>query len=155
MVARFRIALAETSSLRIMELQLAGSRCEQIMLLRLVCFGLCPCQHNGTYTRNVHPATPTKKPAQILRFAESKKEPLSRKILGKAARNALGKGTGPSNLSDTAVGIFLSRLKKWVQKSPEVVETSGLFAAASIWVQLDGGDWRTRTVDLLRVKQAL
>ena len=27
----------------------------------IVCFGLCPCQHNGTYTRNVHPATPTKK----------------------------------------------------------------------------------------------
>ena len=27
--------MAETSSLRIMELQLAGSRCEQIMLLRL------------------------------------------------------------------------------------------------------------------------
>ena len=104
----------------------------------IVYFGLCPCQHNGTYTRNVHPATPTKKPAQILRFAESKKEPLSRKILGKAARNALGKGTGPSNLSDTAVGIFLSRLKKWVQKSPEVVETSGLFAAASFLVQLDG-----------------
>ena len=119
------------------------------------CFGLCPCQHNGTYTRNVYPATPTKKPAQILRFAESKNEPLSRKILGKAAQKALGKGTGPSNLPDTAVGIFLSRLKKWVQKSPEVVETSGLFAAASFWVQLDGGDWRTRTVDLLRVKQAL
>ena len=65
----------------------------------------------------------------------------------------MGKGTGPSNLPDTAVGIFLSRLKKWAQKSPEAVETSGLFAAASIWVQLDGGDWRTRTVDLLRVKQ--
>ena len=46
-------------------------------------------------------------------------------------------------------------LEKWTQKSPEVVETSGLFAAASILVQLDGGDWRTRTVDLLRVKQAL
>ena len=103
----------------------------------IVCFGLCPCQHNGTYTRNVYPATPTKKPAQILRFAESKNEPLSRKILGKAAQNALGKGTGPSNLPDTAVGIFLSRLKKWAQKSPEVVETSGLFAVASIWVQLD------------------
>ena len=84
-------------------------------------FGLCPCQHNGTYTRNVHPATPTKKSAQILRFAESKKEPLSRKILGKAAQNALGKGTGPSNLPNTAVGIFLSRLKKWAQINPEVV----------------------------------
>ena len=39
----------------------------------IVCFGLCPCQHNGTYTRNVYPATPTKKPAQILHFAEGKK----------------------------------------------------------------------------------
>ena len=67
----------------------------------------------------------------------AKKEPLSRKILGKAVQNAVGKGTGPSNLPDTAVGIFLSRLKKWAQKSPEVVETSGLFAVASIWVQLD------------------
>ena len=73
-------------------------------------FWAFPYQHNGTYTRNVYPATPTKKPAQILRFAESKNEPLSRKILGKAAQNALGKGTGPSNLPDTAVGIFLSRL---------------------------------------------
>ena len=75
----------------------------------IVCFGLCPCQHNGTYTWKAYPATPTKKSAQILRFAESKNEPLSRKILGKAAQKALGKGTGPSNLPDTAVGIFLSR----------------------------------------------
>ena len=95
MVARFRIALAETSSLRIMELQLAGSRCEQIMLLRLVCFGLCPCQRNGTYTRNVYPATPTKTPVKILHFAEDKKEPLSRKILGKAAQNRVRKGSSP------------------------------------------------------------
>ena len=100
-------------------------------------FGLCPCQHNGTYTWNVYPATPTKKPAQILHFAESENEPLSRKILGKAAQKALGKGTGPSNLPNTAVGIFLSRLKKWAQKSPEVVETSGLFALISFLVQLD------------------
>ena len=34
----------------------------------------------------------------------------------------------------------------------ETVETSGLFAAASFWVQLDGGDCWTRTSDLLRVK---
>ncbi|MEI3079539.1 MAG: hypothetical protein V8T00_09790 [Oscillospiraceae bacterium] len=61
------------------------------------------------------------------RFAEGKKEPLSRKNLGKAARNALGKGTGPLNLPGTAVGIFLSGLQKWAQKSPEVVETSELF----------------------------
>ena len=45
----------------------------------IVCFGLCPCQHNGTYTRNVYPATPTKKPAQILRFAEDKKSHFSEK----------------------------------------------------------------------------
>ena len=44
-----------------------------------------------------------------------------RKNLGKAARNALGKGTGPLNLPGTAVGIFLSGLQKWAQKSPEVV----------------------------------
>ena len=31
----------------------------------IVCFGLCPCQHNGTYTRNVYPATPTK---NLLKF---------------------------------------------------------------------------------------
>ena len=82
-------------------------------------------------------AEPTKTPVEILLFAEDKKEPLFRKVLRKAAQNAVGKGTGPSNLPDTAVGIFLSRLKKWAQKSPEAVETSGLFAVASIWVQLD------------------
>ncbi|MFR7743356.1 MAG: hypothetical protein ACLU3I_08750 [Acutalibacteraceae bacterium] len=102
----------------------------------IVCFGLCPCQHNGTYTRNVYPATPTKKPAQILRFAESKNEPLSRKILGKAAQNAAGKGTGPSNLPDTAVGIFCRRLKNGA-KSPEVVETSWAFRSGIYLVQLD------------------
>ena len=117
MVARFRIALAETSSLRIMELQLAGSRCEQIMLLRLVCFGLCPCQHNGTYTRNVYPATPTKTPVKILHFAEDKKEPLSRKILGKAARNALGKGTGPSNLPKPILASFCHASKNGRKKA--------------------------------------
>ena len=34
--------------------------------------------------------------------------------------------------------------KKWAQKSPEVVETSGLFALISFLVQLDGGRYRTR-----------
>ena len=37
----------------------------------------------------------------------------------------------------TLTCIFLSRLKKWAQKSPEVVETSELFASASILVPLD------------------
>ena len=67
----------------------------------------------------------------------------------------MGKGTGPSNLPDTAVGIFLSRLKKWAQKSPEVVETSGLFALISFLVQLDGGQYRTRTCDPMHVKHVL
>ena len=117
----------------------------------IVCFGLCPCQHNGTYTRNVYPATPTKKPAQILRFAESKNEPLSRKILGKAAQKALGKGTGPSNLAKSILVFFVTPLKMGA-KSPEVVETSRLFAAASFLVQLDGGQYRTRTCDPMHVK---
>ena len=85
----------------------------------------------------------------------AKKEPLSRKILGKAVQNAVGKGTGPSNLPDTAVGIFLSRLKKWAQKSPEVVETSRLFAAASFLVQLAGGPEETRTLDLSDANRTL
>ena len=83
----------------------------------IVCFGLCPCQHNGTYTRNVYPATPTKKPAQILRFAESKNEPLSRKILGKAAQNALGKGTGPSNLLKSILASFCHASKNGCKKA--------------------------------------
>ena len=83
----------------------------------IVCFGLCPCQHNGTYTWNVYPATPTKKPAQILRFAESKNEPLSRKILGKAAQNALGKGTGPSNLPKPIWASFCHASKNGRKKT--------------------------------------
>ena len=82
-----------------------------------MCFGLCPCQHNGTYTRNVYPATPTKKPAQILRFAESKNEPLSRKILGKAAQKALDKGTGPSNLPKPILASFCHASKNGRKKA--------------------------------------
>ena len=96
----------------------------------------------------MYSARPTKTSVKILHFAEAEKEPLSRKILGKAAQNAVGKGTGPSNLPDMAVGIFLSRLKKWAQKSPEAVETSGLFAAASFLVQLDGKQHPFRSPDL-------
>ena len=114
----------------------------------IVCFGLCPCQHNGTYTWNVYPATPTKKPAQILRFAESKNEPLSRKILGKAAQKALGKGTGPSNLPKPILASFCHASKNGRKKSPEVVETSRLFAAASFLVQLDGKQHPFRSLDL-------
>ena len=96
-----------------------------------------------------------KSPLKFYVLPRAKKEPLSRKILGKAVQNAVGKGTGPSNLPDTAVGIFLSRLKKWAQKSPEVVETSRLFAAASFLVQLAGGPEETRTLDLSDANRTL
>ena len=119
-----------------MELQLAGSRCEQIMLLRLVCFGLCPCQHNGTYTRNVYPATPTKKPAQILRFAESKNEPLSRKILGKAAQKALGKGTGPSNLRKPILASFCHASKNGCKKAQKSVKLLSFSQRHLFWCSL-------------------
>ena len=91
----------------------------------IVCFGLCPCQHNGTYTRNVYPATPTKKPAQILRFAESKNEPLSRKILGKAAQNAVGKGTGPSNLPKPIWASFCHASKNGRKKAQKSLKLLG------------------------------
>ena len=58
-----------------------------------------------------------KKPAQILRFAESKKEPLSRKILGKAAQKALGKGTGPSNLLKSILASFCHSSKNGRKKA--------------------------------------
>ena len=58
-----------------------------------------------------------KKTAQILRFAESKKEPLSRKILGKAAQNALGKGTGPSNLPKPILASFCHASKNGRKKA--------------------------------------
>ena len=58
-----------------------------------------------------------KKPAQILRFAESKKEPLFRKILGKAAQNAVGKGTGPSNLPKPILASFCHASKNGRKKA--------------------------------------
>ena len=90
-----------------------------------MCFGLCPCQHNGTYTRNVYPAIPTKKPAQILRFAESKSEPLSRKILGKTAQKALGKGTGPSNLLKPILVSFCHASKNGRKKARKSLKLLG------------------------------
>ena len=102
----------------------------------IVCFGLCPCQHNGTYTRNVYPATPTKKPAQILRFAESKNEPLSRKILGKAARNALGKGTGPSNLPKSILASFCHASKNGRKKARKSLKLLGFSQRHLFWCSL-------------------
>ena len=42
-----------------------------------------------------------------------------------------------------------------MQKSPEVVETSRLFAATSFLVQLDGGPEETRTLDLSDANRTL
>ena len=102
----------------------------------IVCFGLCPCQHNGTYTWNVYPATPTKKPAQILRFAESKKEPLSRKILGKAAQKALGKGTGPSNLPKPILASFCHASKNGREKARKLLKLLGFSQRHLFWCSL-------------------
>ena len=101
-----------------------------------MCFGLCPYQHNGTYTRNVYPATPTKKPAQILRFAESKNEPLSRKILGKAAQNAVGKGTGPSNLPKPILASFCHASKNGRKKARKSLKLLGFSQRHLFWCSL-------------------
>ena len=102
----------------------------------IVCFGLCPCQHNGTYTRNVYPATPTKKPAQILHFAESENEPLSRKILGKAAQKALGKGTGPSNLLKSILASFCHASKNGRKKARKSLKLLGFSRWYLFWFSL-------------------
>ena len=99
-----------------------------------MCFGLCPCQHNGTYTRNVYPATPTKKPAQILHFAESENEPLSRKILGKAAQNALGKG--PSNLPKPILASFCHASKNGCKKAQKSVKLLSFSQRHLFWCSL-------------------
>ena len=101
-----------------------------------MCFGLCPCQHNGTYTRNVYPATPTKKPAQILRFAESKNESLSRKNLGKAAQKALGKGTGPSNLPKPILASFCHASKNGCKKAQKSLKLLSFSQRHLFWCSL-------------------
>ena len=101
-----------------------------------MCFGLCPCQHNGTYTRNVYPATPTKKPAQILHFAESENEPLSRIILGKAAQNALGKGTGPSNLLKPILVSFCHASKNGCKKAQKSLKLLSFSQRHLFWCSL-------------------
>ena len=118
--------------------QFERSRCaiSRGILILLLCFGLCLCQHNGTYTRNVYPATPTKKPVQILRFAEGKKEPLSRKILGKAARNALGKGTGPSNLPKLILASFCHASKNGRKKARKSLKLLGFSQRHLFWCSL-------------------
>ena len=91
----------------------------------LVYFGLCPCQHNGTYTRNVYPAIPTKKPAQILRFAEDKKEPLFRKVLRKAAQNRVGKGSSPLILPKPFLISFFPTSKNGRKKTRKPLKLLG------------------------------
>ena len=70
-------------------------------------------------------ARPTKTPVEILHFAESKKEPLSRKILGKAAQKALGKGTGPSNLPKPILTSFCHASKNGRKKARKSLKLLG------------------------------
>ena len=60
-----------------------------------------------------------------------------------------------TDFAKTLFDIFFSDFKNWTQKSPEVVETSGLFALISFWVQLDGGPEETRTLDLSDANRTL
>ena len=62
-------------------------------------------------------ARPTKTLVKIPHFAEAEKEPLSRKILGKAAQNAVGKGTGPSNLPKPILASFCHASKNGRKKA--------------------------------------
>ena len=77
-----------------------------------------------------------KKPAQILRFAESKKEPLSRKILGKAAQNAVGKGTGPSNLPKPILASFCHASKNGRKKARKSLKLLGFLQRHLFWCSL-------------------
>ena len=77
-----------------------------------------------------------KKPAQILRFAESKKEPLFRKILGKAAQNAVGKGTGPSNLPKPILASFCHASKNGCKKARKSLKLLGFSQRHLFWCSL-------------------
>ena len=77
-----------------------------------------------------------KKTAQILRFAESKKEPLSRKILGKAAQKALGKGTGPSNLPKPILVSFCHASKNGCKKAQKSLKLLGFSQRHLFWCSL-------------------
>ena len=74
-----------------------------------------------------------KKTARILRFAESKKEPLSRKILGKAAQKALGKGTGPSNLLKSILASFCHASKNGRKKARKSLKLLGFSRRYLFW----------------------
>jgi len=73
----------------------------------------------------VHLAEPTKTPVEILLFAEDKKEPLFRKVLRKAAQNAVGKGTGPSNLPKPILASFCHASKNGRKKARKSLELLG------------------------------
>ena len=77
-----------------------------------------------------------KKPTQILRFAERKKEPLSRKILGKAAQNAVGKGTGPSNLPKPILASFCHASKNGCKKAQKSLKLLGFSQRHLFWCSL-------------------
>ena len=62
---------------------------------------------------------------KILHFAETEKEPLSRKILGKAAQKAVGKGTGPSNLPKPILASFCHASKNVRKKARKSLKLLG------------------------------
>ena len=120
----------------------------------IVCFGLCPCQHNGTYTRNVHPATPTKKLLKFYVLPRVKKSRFPEKFSEKRLKKPWVKVQVHRICQSPFWHLFVTPLKMGA-KSPEVVETSRLFAAASFLVQLDGGPEETRTLDLSDANRTL
>ena len=87
----------------------------------------------GICAWSAHSATPTKTPVKILHFAESKKEPLSRKIPGKAARNALDKGTGPSNLPKSILASFCHASKNGCKKARKPLKLLGFSRRYLFW----------------------
>ena len=120
----------------------------------IVCFGLCPCQHNGTYTRNVHPATPTKKLLKFYVLPRVKKSRFPEKFSEKRLKKPWVKVQVHRICQSPFWHLFVTPLKMGA-KSPEAIETSGLFAAASFLVQLDGGPEETRTLDLSDANRTL
>ena len=73
---------------------------------------------------------------KILHFAEAEKEPLSRKILGKAAQKALGKGTGPSNLPKSILASFCHASKNGRKKAQKSLKLLGFSQRHLFWCSL-------------------
>ena len=66
----------------------------------------------------------------------AKKEPLSRKILGKAVQNAVGKGTGPSNLPKPILASFCHASKNGCKKAQKSLKLLGFSQRHLFWCSL-------------------